>query len=221
MEKSKKKVSFNWRKWLDGFLLAGKGILLAMREKKFWIGFIIAFLFFGMLMNLLAGGFSKFELMGAVGFGGSMKIIGDAFLAIFGVNMIFLEWLPIFLIAILQGTLIGLIVLLWDKKRVKSNGKTEKVTDEKENSNSANVEKAGLITGLIALGAGCPTCGTTLLTPLLGAIFSTGGLAAVGVISGVVTTLAIIIAILSLKRIGEETYVIMVNEKYMKKKGRV
>ena len=80
------------------------------------------------------------------------------------------------------------------------------------------IRKAGIITGLIALGAGCPTCGTTLLTPLLGALFSTGGLAMVGVISGIVTALAIVIAILSLKRLGEETYVIIVNEKYMRKK---
>ena len=199
----------NWRKWLDEFVLAGKGILLATKEKRFWIGFIIAFLFFGTLMNLLAGGFSKFELMGMVGFSGSMKIILDALIGVFGINMIFLDWLPVFFLALLQGILIGLIVLLWHKKRIK-NGK--------ESSNSANVEKAGIITGLIALGAGCPTCGTTLLTPLLGALFSTGGLAMVGVISGIVTALAIIIAILSLKRLGEETYVIIVNEKYMKRK---
>lgn len=199
----------NWRKWLDEFVLAGKGILLATKERRFWIGFIIAFLLFGTLMNLLSGGFSKFELMGMVGFGGSMKIIFDALIGVFGINMIFLEWLPVFLLALLQGILIGLIVLLWHKKRIK-NGK--------ESSNSANVEKAGIITGLIALGAGCPTCGTTLLTPLLGALFSTGGLAMVGVISGIVTALAIIIAVLSLKRLGEETYVIIVNEKYMKRK---
>lgn len=199
----------NWRKWLDGFVLAGKGILLATKEKRFWIGFIIAFLFFGTMMNLLAGGFSKFELMGVLGPGAAMQIILDAFLGVFGYNMIFTEWLPVFALAVLQGVLIGLIVLLWHKKRISA---------VKDTSNSANVQKAGIITGLIALGAGCPTCGTTLLTPLLGTLFSTGGIAAVGVISGVVTALAIVIAILSLKRIGEETYVIIVNEKYMKKK---
>lgn len=199
----------NWRKWCDGFVLAGKGILLATREKRFWAGFSVAFLFFGTLMNLLAGGFSKFELMGASGFGGSMKIIGDALMGVFGINMAVTDWLPVFSIAVLQGVLIGLIVLIWHKKRVSNKGDT---------SNSANVEKAGIITGLIALGAGCPTCGTTLLTPLLGTIFSTGGLAVTGVISGIVTWLAVIIAILSLKRIGEETYVIIVNEKYLKKK---
>lgn len=195
----------NWRKWLDGFALASKGILLATKEKRFWYGFVPAFLFFGFLMNLLSGGFAKFELMSALGFPGSLKILGSSFIAIFGVEQPFLDWLPIFAISILQGILIGLIVLLWNKKK---------------EQNSANLEKAGIITGLIALGAGCPTCGTTLLTPLIGAIFSTGGLAITGTISTIITWLAIIIAILSLKRLGEETYVIIINEKYLAKKAK-
>ncbi|MBR2998604.1 hypothetical protein IKF34_02435 [Candidatus Saccharibacteria bacterium] len=195
----------NWRKWCDEFVLAGKGILLATKEKRFWYGFVPAFLFFGLLMNLLSGGTAKFELMSAVGLPGSLKIIGDSLLGIFGFNHPFLDWLPIFAISVLQGILIGLIVLLWKKKK---------------DQNSANLEKAGIITGLIALGAGCPTCGTTLLTPLIGAIFSTGSLAIAGAISTIVTWLAIIIAILSLKRLGLETYVIIINEKYLKKEAR-
>ena len=196
----------NWRKWLDEFALAAKGILLATREKRFWYGFVPAFLFFGLLMNLLAGGFSTFQLMGAVGFPDCLKILGTNFLGIFGFNRYFLDWLPVFAISIMQGILIGLIVLLWAKKR------------ENGTKNSENIEKAGIITGLIALGAGCPTCGTTLLTPLLGAIFSTGGLAITGTISMIVTWLAIFIAILSLKRLGVETYATIVNERFMKKK---
>lgn len=195
----------NWRKWLDEFVLAGKGILLATKERRFWYGFIPAFFFFGLLMNLLSGGFSKFELMSALGFPDNLKIIGNSFIAIFGINQPFLDWLPIFAISVLQGILIGLIVLLWNKKK---------------SQNSANLEKAGIITGLIALGAGCPTCGTTLLTPLIGAIFSTGGLAITGAISTIITWVAIIIAILSLKRLGEETYVTIINEKYLAKKRK-
>ena len=143
--------------------------------------------------------------MSALGFPGNLKIIADCFITIFGINQPFLDWLPIFAISVLQGILIGLIVLLWDKKK---------------DQNSANLEKAGIITGLIALGAGCPTCGTTLLTPLIGAIFSTGGLAITGAISTIITWLAIIVAILSLKRLGEETYVTIINEKYLAKKAK-
>lgn len=195
----------NWRKWLDEFALAGRGILLATKENRFWYGFVPSFLFFSLLMHLLTGGFAKFELMGALGFPDSLSIIRDSLFAIFGVGQPFLDWLPIFAISILQGILIGLIVLLWNKKR---------------HQNAENLGSAGLVAGLIALGAGCPTCGTTLLTPLLGAIFSTGGLAITGTISTIVTWLAIIVAILSLKRLGTEIYVIIINEKYLARKAK-
>ena len=194
----------NWRKWFDDFALAGKGILLATREKRFWYGFIPAFLFFGLLMNLLAGGTSKFNLMFALGFPKALQILGENFIGIFGIGQPFLDWLPIFALSLLQGTLIGLIVLLWHKKR---------------EQNASNLGSAGIVAGLIALGAGCPTCGTTLITPLLGTLFSTGGLAVTGTISAIVTWLAIIIAILSLKRLGLETYVTIVNEKYLARKS--
>lgn len=195
----------NWRKWCDEWALASKGVLLATKEKRFWYGFIPSFLFFGLLINLLSGGFTKFELMGTLGFPANLQIIGNSFLSIFGINQPFLDWLPIFAISLLQGILIGLIVLLWNKKRHQS---------------TENIEKAGIITGLIALGAGCPTCGTTLLTPLLGAIFSTGSLATVGTISTIVTFLAIIIALFTVKRLGLEIYVTIINEKYLARKKK-
>ena len=194
----------NWRKWLDDFLIAGNGILLATKEKRFWYGFVPTFLFFGLLMNLLAGGTSKFDLMFALGFPRALKILGENFLGIFGVGQPFLDWLPIFALSVMQGILIGLIVLLWNKK---------------SKENAENLGSAGIIAGLIALGAGCPTCGTTLLTPLLGALVSTGGIAIAGTISTIVTIIAILIAIFSLKRLGVETYVTIINEKFLKKRS--
>lgn len=190
---------------MDGFVLAGNGVLLAAKEKRFWYGFVPSFLFFGLLMNMLSGGLAKFELIRLLGFPDGLRIIWDCFIGIFGINQPFLDWLPVFCIAVLQGVLIGLIVLLWKKKR---------------EQNSANLEKAGIITGLIALGAGCPTCGTTLITPLIGAIFSTGSLSIAGTVSTIVTWLAIIIAVLSIKRLGEETYVTIINEKYLAKHAK-
>lgn len=193
----------NWRKWCDEFVLAGRGILLATKEKRFWYGFLPSFFFFGLLMNLLQGGFSKFELMGVLGFPANLQIIWSSFIAIFGINQVFLDWIPIFLLSLLQGVLIGLIVLLWGKKK---------------EQNAANIERAGIIAGLIALGAGCPTCGTTLLTPLFGVLFSTSSLTVVSNVSVIITVLATLIAILSLKRLGEEVYVTIINEKYLARK---
>ena len=156
-------------------------------------------------MNLLSSGLTKFELMWALGFPKNLRIIAEAIVGVFGVNMVFSNWIFVFFISLLQGVLIGLIVLLWNKKNRK---------------NSENVQRAGIITGLIALGAGCPTCGTPLITPFLGMIFSTGSFAIAGVVSGVVTALAIVIAILSLKRMGLEMYAIIINEKYLAKKAK-
>ena len=192
----------NWRKWCDEFVLAGKGILLSTKEKRFWCGFVPAFLGFGLLINMLSGGLSKFRLMGILGFPKCFSVLFDSFIAIFGVNQPFLDWLPVFFLSLLQGVLIGLIVLLWKKKK----------------QNSANLESAGIIAGLVALGAGCPTCGTTLITPLLGVLFSSSSFAIAGAISTIVTLLAVIIAILSLKRLGLEVYVTIVNERYLARK---
>lgn len=196
--------AMNWRKWLDECGLACRGILLATRERRFWYGFVPTWLGFAWLMNMLSTGFSKFQLLFQLPFPDNLQVAGKSFLAIFGVGQAFGDWLPIFAIAVLQGILIGLIVLLWQKKR---------------QENSANLEKAGIITGLIALGAGCPTCGTTLIAPLVGAIFSSAGLAITGAISTVVTWLAIIIALFALKRLGLENYVIIKNEEYLAKKA--
>jgi len=194
------------RRWLDGFLLAGKGIRLALKEKQFWLGFLLAFSLFGTLMNLLSNGFSTFRLMSTVGLLESLKIIFDAFLGLFGFQKTFLDWLVIFIVAVLQGILIGLVVLVWQKKR-----------KNKQKTNSENVQSASIAAGLAVLGTGCPTCGTALLTPVLGAIFA-GSSALVGAISGAVTVLAVVIAILSIKKVGEEAYVIIKSEEYLKKK---
>ena len=75
----------------------------------------------------------------------------------------------------------------------------------------------GISAGLAMLGTGCPTCGTALLAPVIGAIFS-GSSAIVGTVSWIVTILAVFIALFSLKKIGEDAYVIMISEEYKKKK---
>lgn len=193
----------NWRKWLDEFVLAGKGILLATKEKRFWVGFIISFLFFGLLMNLLLDGTADFTLIFKSKFPDNLKVLGENFLAIFGFNHFFHNWLPIFIISLLQGILIGLIALLWKKKRKQKSG---------------DVEQASIIAGLIAIGAGCPACGTALITPLLATVFSSSSVAIAGTVSIVATWLVVILAIFAIKRLGLEAYATIINEKYLEKK---
>lgn len=196
-------------KWLDECKMALSGIVLATREWKFLLAFFLSFIIFGTLMNLLSGSFAGWDLFWAVDFGGKMRLLGQAFLANFGVNRALLDWAITFVITILQSILIGLVVLVWQKKR------RQKVLAEAKNLN--NVSDAGLVTGLAILGSGCPTCGTTLLAPLLGTILSSGGFAIAGVISGLITVAAVILALFALKRVGKDAYVMIVAERYEKR----
>ena len=192
------KVKSKFAKWCDEWLLALNGVKLAAKNWKFIVVTVVAFLLFGTLLNLLASGFAAFNLMAAVDFGGKMQIIGNAFLGIFGINKTFLDWAQVFFISLLQGILIGLVALVWRKKR----------------TNSTSLQNTGIVAGLAVLGSGCPTCGTSLIAPIVGTIFSSGSYAIAGTISGIITALAIVVALLTFKKVGEEAYVIIVSERY-------
>ena len=84
---------------------------------------------------------------------------------------------------------------------------SKKFTKHAVASQSDNLQRTGLAAGLAVLGSGCPTCGTTLLAPLIGAIGSSGGLALAGFLSGALTALSMIVALLALQKIGKEAFV--------------
>ncbi len=196
-----------WQKWLGDWKLAFSGIALAFRRPKFILAFVITFLVFGTLMNLLSSGTSAFTLMAAVDFPGKVKIIWDATLALFGVNRSFLDWALYFVISLLQGLLVALVILVWKRRR-------DKLSKE---SNSENLQRSALAAGFAVLGSGCPTCGTTLLAPLIGAISSSGGLALAGALSGLLTLASVLIALYALKKVGKEAYIEIISEQYNKK----
>lgn len=163
-------------------------------------------------MNFLSSSTAAFSLFWATDFGGKMSILWDNFLAIFGVGRNFWDWLLIFCITLLQSILIGLVVFVWHKKR---RTRLERLTSGVQNAD--NVQSAGLVAGLAVLGSGCPTCGTTLLMPVLGTVFSSGGYMLAGVLSGILTAGAIILALFTLKRIGRDAYVMVCSESYEKR----
>ena len=210
----KEKFKRKFLKWCDGFRLSAMGIVLASKKFKFWLIFILSFVVFGTLLSLLSGGMGAVNLFFATDFSGKLKIISDGFLALFGIGRTFSDWLLIFSVSILQALLISLIVLVWKKKRTRS-AKAKSQDNASENDrNSTNVQSAGIVVGLAILGSGCPTCGTALITPILGAIFSTGSYALASTISSIILVITIIIAVLSVKKVGEEAYVIMIDEEW-------
>lgn len=205
-----------WRaklsRWLDEWKLAGSGIILATKERKFLLTTALTFVIFGTLMNLFSGSTAVLDLFWQVGAAEKLQIIGNGFLGLFGIGRNFWDWLLLFSVTLLQSILIGLVVLVWQKRR---RSKAEQVVATATNAD--NLQNAGLAAGLAVLGTGCPTCGTTLLAPLIGTLFSTSSYALAGTISGLLTAAAIIVALLTLKRLGNDAYAIIISEKYQKR----
>lgn len=206
------KIGARLDKWLDEWKMAASGTLLATRDWKFNLTTLITFLIFGTLMNLLSSSTAALSLFWATDFSGKISILGDSFLAIFGVGRNFWDWLLLFLITLLQSILIGLVILVWQKKR--RNRREQLLADV---HNSDNLQSAGLVAGLAILGSGCPTCGTTLLMPVIGAIFSSSSYALAGAISGILTFAAVLLALFTLKRIGREAYAMIISEEFTKR----
>lgn len=209
------KVGARFDRWVDEWRMAFSGILLATRSAKFLIAALVAFVVFGTLMNLLSSSSAALNLFWATDFGGKVSIIVDSFLAIFGVGRNFWDWLLIFAITVLQSILIGLVVFVWQKKR---QSRRERLLAGVHNSD--NVQSASLVAGLAVLGSGCPTCGTTLLMPVLGTLFSSSSYMLAGVVSGILTAGAILLALFTLKRIGREAYVLVRSEEFEKRHHR-
>lgn len=203
------KIGAKLDRWLDEWKMAASGVLLATRSPRF-IGVSLASLaIFGIVMNLLSSSSAALNLFWATDLTGKLAIIWDSFLAIFGVGRNFWDWLVTFLIIVLQSILIGLVAFVWQKKR---RSRRERLLAGVHNSD--NVQSAGLVAGLAILGSGCPTCGTTLLMPIIGTVFSSSGYMLAGAISGILTIGAVILALFTLKRIGKDAYVLVLSEKY-------
>lgn len=191
------------QRWGDEFKLAIYGAVLCFKRKRFLIAFFIAFIIFGTLLNLLASGSTAFNILARVDFFHKIELLWNAFLGTFGINREFQDFIFIFLLTILQSVLIGLVAFVYKYRK-----------------DSANLQNAGIITGLIILGSGCPTCGTTVLAPIIISIAGSSGMAIAGTVSWVLTLASFIIALFALKKVGFEAYAIIKSEEYTKKKGK-
>ena len=212
---------FSWARWCDEWKMALAATLMAWKKPRFIIAVVLTVLIFGTLMNLLSNGLSQFTLLFKLDWSGKWALLEHAFLAVFGVGRAFIDWLSVFAVALLQGILLGLVVIVWHYNK-NANATTRTSTDRTANTtsatthtnqNAANAQSAGIVAGLAVLSAGCPTCGTSLLLPIIGMFTSAGG-ALAGVISGVVYAVAILVALWALKRVGREAYAVLLAEHF-------
>jgi hypothetical protein len=197
------KLFSKFQKWCDELKLAGIGILLAFKNRRFKVFFLVSFVFFGTLLNLLSSGGASFSILLSVSLPKKIDMVFHAFLGIFGIERNFADFLYNLGFTLLQSVLIGLVALVYKSRK-----------------DSANLQNASIITGLIILSSGCPTCGTTLLTPVIISIVGSSGMALAGTMSTLFVALSLILAFFALKKMGFESYIIYKAKKFSEKKGK-
>ena len=215
--------------FLDQLSLAFQGLFFLATKKpyrlRFWLSFALLFLFFGALLNLLGAGLSSFRLLFSGDFSLALSVLSSAFLGIFGVGKAFPDWLLNFALTLLQATLLSLVLFLFRQQKTsakKSSVRTPSAEPSSADSSSSGLESSALVTGLVILGSGCPTCGTTLLAPLLTAFASgaSGSLALAGKLSFLFNCLAFLLGIFAFRRLGLVTYATIKSSHQPKRKNK-
>ena len=218
--KVSKRKPINLARFFDEFALAGRGLLLASRKKTFWPPFVLTFLLFGTLINLLSAGFTSFQLIGSClgdcDFSGALQILTRAFLNVFGVGRDFLDFALNLILTLFQAILLSLAIFIY---RHNQKTKRAQANPPAAAESSASLESSAIVAGLAVLGSGCPTCGTTLLAPLLGTLLSgtSSAVAIAGTLSSALNALAILLAILVFRKLGLQTYAIIKSEEFKEK----
>lgn len=215
-------------KFFDDFSLAARGLLLASRKRRFWYAFVPTFLLFGLLINLLSNGFSNLRLLFSGNLALAGKVLLSAFLGIFGFGKNLPDFLLNFALTLLQASLISLVVFVYRHNQKSAHQTSKKPSpDDSENREptqpkSSGLESSALVAGLAILGSGCPTCGTTLLAPLLSTLFSgvAGGVALAGKLALLFNILAFLLGLLAFRKLGLETYAIIKSEQFMNRKRK-
>ena len=225
-------------KWLDDWKMALAGIGLAARERLFWGWFVVVFFVFGILLNLLSSGTAAFALIATGGFSVAFDVLSKAFLGIFGIGRDFWDFLLVLIITILQATLIAAIAVVWRYNKMNAKRRSRAVREGGSRKSGAgdegsdlgdpnrdgttiggSLQNSGLVAGLALLSGGCPTCGTALLAPIITTVFSGGGFALAGAISGGLTIFALVLALYTLKKVGLDAYALIKAERRRARKA--
>ncbi len=184
------------------FAMVSIGYLL--RQPKYLACFIVSLFLFLYVLSFFKNGSSNFLLLfSGISFGAKMELLGKVVLDMFA-NFTDLYGLLIIALSILQALTIMLLVFTWSHR-------------EKEHAiDGASTGSIGAIFGFVALG--CPTCGISLLTPLLTAIAGTGAIAAAEDISRVLIVLAFVLLIYTVIKLGYISFITISTNKYKEKK---
>jgi len=173
-------------KFIKRWKTAFKGVKNAAQDWRFLLAAILSFLFFILLFNLFSAGNNFWQLIISLPFLDKFLVIGDIYMN-FLVNFFSFEKILIFIAALGQALVIGMIIYLW---------RIRQEIDDKALLGSAGASLIALI------GAGCPMCGGTILLPILMSIFGMSAMAFLQGISISLMILALIPIAFAIRRLG-------------------
>lgn len=190
----------------DRAKLAFVGCGYCLRQPKYLTIFIISWVLFAYIFTFFRDGNYNWAIISS-GLGAEKKIevLGKCFLAIFS-NFTSFSGLGIIFLSFFQAVAIALMVFTY-----KNRNKTATL-------NGASTSVVATALGFLALG--CPTCGISMLTPILTTIAGTGAGALSGTLGGIFIVVAFILIIFTLIRLGYLVFIIVSAENYKEKHER-
>lgn len=198
-----KRMSFIASK-LDKLQLASLGILNVFKKPSRLISAMVIAAIFSIILTAFANGTFYWSLLfSQLGLIAKLHII-DKIMVEFLINLKTFSGFLTLLISILQGFCI--ILLIYNYRH-----------QPKINLNQ--IGSSTLSTILAAIGLGCPTCGTSLILPIIG-VFSSSSLMLVGLFNNILIILSFVISCYALWKLGYIAYANWTNELYLTKKGK-
>ena len=208
MEEKKKNRSLKtwWLRKVDHIKMAGPGILGVMRNWRYASIWALCALLFAYLLTFFKDGAGRSSLLfSSLPFKDKTWIIMDIFPNILANFTSLFGWF-IILASVLQGLAISLLVFNYKHK-------------QEDLSAETSASGFGLLFSFLALG--CPSCGVTMLTPVVLTVLGTGALAAVGIISRVFVVLVFILLGYAVIKLGSLAYITLLAKKSKERYAKI
>ena len=180
--------------FVDRCKFAVVGFKYLLTRRRYVIALVISFLVFLYILSQLQNNGANWQLLwSGLDFGSKMQVLGRSFRSMLD-NFTSLQGILIVLLALMQALCVAGIVF---------------AIRHRQKDDAINGASAGSIASILAfVTLGCPTCGMTLLTPLLTMIAGTSAVALAEKLGIVLSIVAFVLLFATLIHLG---YLIFVN----------
>lgn len=183
-----------WERWKDDTKMALVGIGLVLRRPKYLLLFVVVFLFFAFILTLFRDGTSTWGLLwSGISLGDKILLKLEVLKRVL-LNFTDLWGVILMLMALLQGLAVMLLVFGW---RAKVASKT--TVD--------GLEASGVGTAIGFLALGCPTCGTSLLIPVLSTVLGSGAVVLAEALGWILAVAAALLLLHAARRLGYGAFI--------------